>query len=324
MTCNPKNPKSKNPLYKCNPKTNRWIKISRNPKNPKAKTSAKPCKAKHVDVLKISPEMQNIHYKCSTNKSTDQAISNSCFKKVENTVLTIKVGEGSFGAVYKASGIYKNQKIQYALKVMKGTQLSFSKYVKEVEYYHFMDHHNLGPKIYDSFFVVQKGIEYHYIAMELFDSDVSDLLASGKSVAIKKSAVIQMISLLKRQLKLKLDCQDIKPGNFLYDTKTNTVKITDFGGDFCKMTKSGKNDDVILFRNIYILYIMVVSQVRNEKISLPLNAYLKSHTKNDKMLKKLYTFLKSPIDDNACSFTHYTGVPVRKQENFIVQIKRSI
>ena len=69
---------------------------------------------------------------------------------------------------------------------------------------------------------------------------------------------------------------------------------------------------------------MVVCQVHNKNVSLPLKTYLKSHTKNDKMLKQLYKFLKSPDDDNACSFTHYTGVSINKQETFIVHMKRLI
>jgi hypothetical protein len=264
----------------------------------------------------IQINIDNKHAKCKNPSETV-----NCFKKIKNINVGQIIGEGTYGTIYKAIGTYRNKEITFVIKSMKACGLDLSHYVKEVSYHYQMDINKIGPKIYDSFFSGNENKEVHYIALEYFDMDVQKLLDSTKKDTEKISAIKQMTCLIKKQISTGLDCSDIKPANFLYNTKTKTVKMTDFGGDFCSMLPESQltaNKEFIVFRNNFILY-SVMKQTRVSPFVLKKIVNLLK--KSDIFLEQFYLFLKED-PKNAKTFVHYTKIYLNK--SFINNIKNAL
>jgi hypothetical protein len=141
----------------------------------------------------------------------------------------------------------------------------------EVEYSYNMAAQNIGPEIYDAFYVVDEPqkILSCYILMELFDSSVQKAYESkGYDDEEYSDINEQMLGLLRKQIfNNRLYCVDIKPANFVVKTITktvnekivsrkNVVRMIDFGPDFCRLGTFPKS-----YQNLEYFYLLVVIQL---------------------------------------------------------------
>tara|TARA_B100000686_G_scaffold328345_1_gene388239 strand:- start:815 stop:1906 length:1092 start_codon:yes stop_codon:yes gene_type:complete len=159
-----------------------------------------------------------------------------------------KLGEGSFGKVYKAIIKHNKNYINVAIKYMGQNTLDEMK--KEFNYSLEMAKNNLGPKIYKVFFYKDylgnyKGI----IVMEYMSVDGLDILLSSLEVRQKKIIVYEMLSLIHKSAKIAIKnkgifCFDIKPENFMVNIskrKVVKVRMIDFDSNFCYNQKNLKS-----------------------------------------------------------------------------------
>ena len=134
-----------------------------------------------------------------------------------------KIGEGSFGKVYKAE--YKGQ--YYALKFesrsegqnLLETEATIMSYLK-------------GPNIpYIKSFGYNK--EYNILVMELMGKSLDDIINIRKKFSVKTTAMIgyQMINVLQYIHDRHIIHRDMKPDNFVmgYDSKNAKLYLLDFG-----------------------------------------------------------------------------------------------
>lgn len=200
----------------------------------------------------------NSKKKCDDNKCHENII-NRCSRQITNIRLEKTIGEGAHGSVFLAVGSYGKNNISIAVKIIKDANLDEMNY--EVEFSYYMDETNIGPNIYDSFFVKNDITnEYtQYILMEPFIMDGREAIRSKFSPSIKKDIIIQMINLMYGQLfEHGLECYDIKPENFVYNDKTNVVKIIDFGVDWCHSI----NNDNKPVKKLNIIFIIMLLQLQ--------------------------------------------------------------
>jgi serine/threonine protein kinase len=98
-----------------------------------------------------------------------------------------------------------------------------------------MSESNIGPKIYDSFYIENEQSITNYTIMEKFDKDLFSVLVSTintpKSINTTKEFIGMTIKLFNKQVYLlSVYCTDIKPENYV--VKKNKVRMIDFG-TFC-------------------------------------------------------------------------------------------
>lgn len=182
-------------------------------------------------------------YECS-KKSYHEHDIEKCSRNFKSLTLNNIVGKGSFGTVYTASGTLakNNNKVNVAVKVIKKIDLDDAIYESEFSY--FMSEAGLGPKIYDSFYykgrgTFNKGNNTQIIVMESMENSADKKLDNDSLPLVTRLSIVsQMYSILNQMiLKYGLMCTDIKPGNYLANTKIKDkpiVKIIDFGNDFCE------------------------------------------------------------------------------------------
>ena len=264
--CNPKSEKAKDPAYECNPLTGRWC---------LRKKLAKPAKkVKKVLSKKKSPDRRSYdathrvasprrsykaparNYRCMNGGNTDAITLEKCPQSVQHIRLGSLLGEGTFGKVYKAKGVYHSSTLDLAVKVINNVNLD--EIFDEVEYSYYMSEMDIGPKIYDAFYKLQESSYYiQYIIMEPFDGDVEALLRSKQvSLHNKRNAIKQMCILLYKQMfDHGLECYDIKPKNYVYKNHGNVVRMIDFGRDWCR-TDRNKTP-----RSKHIVYLVLLIQL---------------------------------------------------------------
>ncbi|KAK4749034.1 hypothetical protein SAY87_026483 [Trapa incisa] len=140
-----------------------------------------------------------------------------------------KIGEGTYGAVYKAINLLTNQIC--ALKKIRADQnddgVSWSA-IREISILKEMQHENI-VKLQD---VLQHG-ESLWIALEYLDMDLKKYMDSHptivKNLSMIKRFMHQMLSGIAHCHSHRIMHRDLKPANLLLDCHTNTLKLADFG-----------------------------------------------------------------------------------------------
>lgn len=223
--------------------------------------------------------------RCRTIKDpniSDQELLNQCSGTTNRIRLLNLIGEGTFGKVYRAVGKFHggtegmrepfrritgpaSTRDRFAVKFIK--EMDLKEMEDEIRFSYYMGESGLGPKVYDAFYYkiehYDNGTRYftysQIIIMEYMDSSCADALKSRNlSDEIKHSICIQMCELVFKQMTdFKLVCIDMKPGNFVYKSETNEVKLIDFGADFCTLNLRGKFNahDLSMIYSILILQI---------------------------------------------------------------------
>lgn len=156
-----------------------------------------------------------------------------------------KIGEGSYGIVYKYDVNYKGNDIIVAVKEVYIENNQLENLTKEVYLNYYMSNVDLAPKFYYAFYNTSK----QYFIMESMDMNCSKFFITyGKwdtrheDNLIKQKVVYDMIDILKKQIfTYKLYCSDTKSENFLINNSTFKVKIIDFG--LCEYNKLWENVD---------------------------------------------------------------------------------
>jgi len=122
----------------------------------------------------------------------------------------------------------------------------------EVEYAYYMAEHQIGPKIYQAFYILQEQKLFEpmrgqqYIIMENMDMDCHAYLTKKSYTDDqKKNIVQQIVDILHKQIfEIKLLCSDIKLANFVVNLNNgnHVVKEIDFSEEWCYLA----NDELFM------------------------------------------------------------------------------
>jgi len=180
---------------------------------------------------------------CRYYPSEDDTIKNCSNIEIETTFKE-PIGSGTFGIVYPIVVKFGTDKVTMILKKISKT-ITNEKEKKyfiedmhdEVDYSYEMGKNNIGPRVYDAFFYQTEDTVNQFIIMEKFDTSVANWILSGDSDLNKtncSNVSNKMLDLLYKQIfKLNMFCGDIKPDNFVINLDTFTVRMIDFGIEWC-------------------------------------------------------------------------------------------
>lgn len=162
-----------------------------------------------------------------------------------------KIGQGTFGKVYKAIIKHNNSYTKVAVKYIGKDSVTLQEMREEFNYSLQMDKNNLGPKIYKVFLYKDySGKHRGIIVMEYMDLDGLDVLDSSLSIRQKKLVIFEMLALIHKSASIAIKnkgvfCFDIKPMNFTVNIrkgKVLKVRLIDFDSYHCdRELKSIKN-----------------------------------------------------------------------------------
>ena len=191
---------------------------------------------------------------CHTQKSFGSAYSTSIHYYIDvlNTCLTnislpthssayTALGRGSYGEVWGVAGYYKRRKINLAIKIIyfkdHNEVLKHESRV-EADYAEKMAAAGIGPKVYQSIYLVAPG-ENRAVILIMHrgrEDGFQYLVSTRRSNASKTKMLREMMKQIHKMVSKGMYCYDIKPANFIV-TSNRKPKIIDFGGQFCSIQR---------------------------------------------------------------------------------------
>jgi len=212
---------------------------------------------------------------CNSSKNI-----NECLKNLRIRTETIKyLTSGSYGVVFRAKA---TDGTDIAIKMIiyidtlknKNNQMKLVEDLEtEINYAAMMSDKDLGPKIYDTFYIIDHKEELdvnhpwakklvnsvakidpnigfvkemkkrncifniQFLIMKAYEMDGNNALYDDNiDPVVKQQIVHQMVTLINKQVfELEIYCYDIKPSNFLVNiNKSLDVKMIDFGTIYCR------------------------------------------------------------------------------------------
>ncbi len=155
----------------------------------------------------------------------------------EEYELKEKLGEGSYGCVYKV--IQKKTNYLRAVKAIKKKNVDKDEFLNEIEVLKTLDHPNI-IKLFDCYF----DRNFYYMVEEYCSGgDLFDYIQKEKCFNERKASIIfkQLLSAVNHLHKKNIVHRDLKPENIVFiKTKNNEIfiKLIDFGAS---ITFKGKN-----------------------------------------------------------------------------------
>lgn len=205
------------------------------------KTSRKTSKRRSKDVK---------NRKCKFN-SADKEKENikKCTILSVNNINNVKLKKGRMGLIYLVDVKTKGDKNKFViLKKISGkvkTKKEANNFIadtkKEIDYGIKMAEYEMGPRIYDAFFIINnENIITQYILMEKYDMSVGDWIADKKTTFNDFDCdfiVNSMLNILYKQIfQLGMYCSDIKVDNYVMNVMPLEIKMIDFGKEWCDKT----------------------------------------------------------------------------------------
>ncbi len=196
----------------------------------------------------LSTNPLDIVNKCSNKKyKSDRIIYDTGF--IRKLVFTIKQKKEPKILTVKMTTINDNDNnMKIALETCKN-ELLYSKKAADLQ---------IGPKIYNSFYTIDKELKF-FIVMEYMPMNIYEVLNSNIPILHKCKIINGVLEIIDKEFKNNLICYDIKLNNFMIDQDQN-VKLIDFGGNFCQNnTKTiAKKDMRALFYFTIIAFIYTI------------------------------------------------------------------
>jgi hypothetical protein len=186
--------------------------------------------------------------------------------------------------------------------------------VHEIEYAYAMSHKEIGPTLYETFFMYNKGLLVGGILMEYYDTDISNICTLKSNIKSMVSVYQITIDLMYKQIfEENIYCTDIKPENFVIkinkanDVKMNDVKMIDFDPEFC----SSEFDEKYMSKNLFFmvvliqLYLLAKSDcVTNFSCLNPFLSYIKYLIEHKLGDLDLADYLRSVLEETKSSYVH--------------------
>jgi serine/threonine protein kinase len=232
-------------------------------------------------------------------------ILGACLHPTADVRLLDVLGEGSFGTVYSADYTTPDGKtLKIAVKRIE-TEYEYKSEINEkiddvlyeVEYSYHMASQNIGPQVYDAFYIInkQRGMIITYILMEAFDGSSEKIYEESLSIKQYQDIHQQMIDLLHEQIyDNHMYCVDIKPGNYVVKKVGNdfVTRIIDFGKDWCYLDEfPGEYDTIDMFYFVILiqLCLMINTVITHEQISpIVLKPFFDDRVYKEAMKNKRY------------------------------------